>query len=144
MSTDRSQSATGSAAPLILQCRHAEKDPVEEIIEVLSKETQSESFRVGGSVTSHHRRTQIILDNSSTRVLNILEEEDEKTPCSSGSTRFIDFGFLTGKPFRTFLAMRTIFVKYREKVNIVNISQVTLAKLSPNHLTRRERAFIKR
>lgn len=128
MSIDGSQSANVSVAPLISRCSHAGKDPVEEIVEVSSEETQSESFRMGGLVTTHCWRTQIILDESPTRVSNIPEGEDEEAPFSSGSAGFIDFDFLVGEAILDLSSDQDdIGVIYRES-EYVNISRATLAK----------------
>lgn len=48
-------------------------------------------------MTSHYRRTQIVIDDSMPRILSIPKGEDEEALCFSGSAGFNDFGFLTGE-----------------------------------------------
>lgn len=48
-------------------------------------------------MTSHYRRTQIVIDDSMLRILSIPKGEDEEALCFSGSAGFNDFGFLTGE-----------------------------------------------
>lgn len=39
----------------------------------------------------------MVIESSPPRVFDIPEDEDERTPCSSGSVHSIDFGFLVGE-----------------------------------------------
>lgn len=116
---------------------------MEEIVEVFLEETQSESFRVSGSVTSHHRWTQIILDESPLGFQTFPRRKMRRRIAPRVPRAVSILVSSPGKPFGTFLVTRTILAKYIGKVNIVNISRVNLAKSSPNHLLRKERAFTK-
>lgn len=97
MSSDESQSVDASVAALVPRHRRTGKALIEDIVEVSSKETHSETLKIGGSVTSRRRWAQIILDDSPTKVSNIPEDEDEEALCSSGSVGFLDLGLLAGE-----------------------------------------------
>lgn len=97
MSQSGTQSAEESVAPLNHRHRRARKEPIDDVVEVSFEMMHSVPARAGELVNSHQRWAQVVIKPSPPRVSGIPEGEVEGAPCSLGSLRLANFGFLVGE-----------------------------------------------